>query len=163
MKRFRKRTYRSPLGLIADVFRVLSQPAGLSSLARGDSVSHAFRERLMLAVTGVNDCRYCSFLHSNLAAMTGLGGVEIKALLDGRIDSAPSHEIPGLTYAIAWAQADGKPEPNLWDKLLSVYGESTAAQIELALRTIRIGNLAGNSWDAVLHAVTGGRAGLPQA
>jgi AhpD family alkylhydroperoxidase len=35
----------------------------LRGVVRGDLVSPAFRERLMLTVTGVNRCRYCAVYH----------------------------------------------------------------------------------------------------
>ena len=44
----------------------------LKAAMRGDLVSVQFRERLMLMVTEVNGCRYCSYGHSKAALAAGL-------------------------------------------------------------------------------------------
>ena len=44
-------------------------------------ISPDFRERLMLAVTAVNGCRYCSYAHTRAALKGGLSREEISGLL----------------------------------------------------------------------------------
>lgn len=49
----------------------------------GDLISEGLRERLMLAVTEVNGCRYCSFGHARAALAAGLTQDEVTSLLEG--------------------------------------------------------------------------------
>ena len=44
----------------------------LRAAMRGRRVDHAFSERIMLAVTQVNGCRYCDFGHTRLALRAGV-------------------------------------------------------------------------------------------
>lgn len=51
-------------------------------------LSPAFRERLMLAVTAVNRCRYCSFAHTRMALAAGVSNAEIAQILIWRSATA---------------------------------------------------------------------------
>lgn len=122
----------------------------------------AFRERLMLAVTAVNQCRYCSFAHTYAALAMGLSHEEIQQLLEQRY-AAASEEAVALAYAQHWAEHDARPEPAAWARLVEVYGEPRAAAIDAILHTIRAGNLMGNTTDYLLFRLSGGRLGLTAA
>jgi hypothetical protein len=62
-----------------------------------------------------------------------------------------------LCYAQHWAETDANPEPEARARLLETYGDETVAQIDLALRMIRIGNLTGNLLDYILFRLSFGR------
>jgi len=125
----------------------------------GELVSPQFRERLMMAVTAVNECRYCSYYHARESLRVGLSPAEIRQLTAGELDSAPDEELPALLFAQAWAEADGDVEPDLWARLQQTYGRERAQAIETVLRMIRTGNLLGNSADWLLSKLSGGRWG----
>jgi AhpD family alkylhydroperoxidase len=150
---FRKRTYRGIGELVSDLAFVAGRLKPALSIGGGRGLPHAFRERLMLVVTGVNECRYCTFLHSAAARGTGIPDEQVRQLLSGKIDVAPADEIPALRYALEWAETDGRPPLDAWHELASTYGAERARLIELALRLIRIGNLTGNTLDRGLHKV----------
>ena len=57
MKPFDRRTYRTPRQLLRDIRTVARRRGDMRSLMRGETLSAAFRERLMLAVTEVNQFR----------------------------------------------------------------------------------------------------------
>jgi AhpD family alkylhydroperoxidase len=155
--KFNRRTYRSPGEFAADLAAILRKRKGLRTLMRGDRLDPAFRERLMLAVTAVNQCRYCSYAHARMALVAGLSTEEIQALNDGILEGAPPDQYPALLYAQHWAEADGKPDPQARQRLLSTFGEGTAGAIELSLLLIRIGNLLGNTFDYILYCLSFGR------
>jgi AhpD family alkylhydroperoxidase len=113
----------------------------------------------MLTVTSVNRCRYCAAFHDGAARLAGASAEEAALLLHGSVGQAPPSEIPALLYALHWAERDGQPPPTLTEELASHYGAGTAAAITFALHAIRVGNLLGNSWDALLYALSGGRFG----
>ena len=56
---------------------------------RSDVISSAFRERLMLAVTSVNECRYCARVHSVEALKHGVDQPELEQILSGEFNECP--------------------------------------------------------------------------
>lgn len=123
---------------------------------RGE-ISPAMRERIMLIVTGVNQCRYCASYHSQAAQLSGLSPEEVALLLGGSTNTVPEAELPALQYAQHWAEAAGQPSSDFRSQLVAHYGEDQAQAIERVLRTIWMGNLLGNTWDAILFRLSGGR------
>jgi len=122
-------------------------------------IDAAFRERLMLAVTQVNECRYCSEYHTKQALKTGLSQDEVQELLDGVADQCPPEQLTAILYARYWAEAAGHPDPDIRQTLVETYGVAKAAAIEIILRMINVGNLSGNTFDSILYHISGGRLG----
>jgi AhpD family alkylhydroperoxidase len=151
---FRRRHYQS----VAQLWRDLRQLAVLRAQPHA-AVSPALRERLMLVVTSVNQCRYCAAFHTRAAQLSGLAPGEVALLLGGDLGHAPASELPALLYAHSWAAADGAPDLDSNAQLVAIYGPALATGIELVLRTIRIGNLLGNTGDYLLFRLSGGRLG----
>lgn len=162
MKPFNRRIYRSLPAFWADAKAILSQRDQMRPLMRGQLVDKAFLERLMLAVTAVNGCRYCSFAHARRALAEGIRSDELEALLDGVVENSPREELPALLYAQHWAETAGKPDKAARQRVLEAYGDDTAEAIELALRTIQMGNLVGNTADYLLYRLSFGRLGAPR-
>jgi AhpD family alkylhydroperoxidase len=131
----------------------------MKELMRGDIIDAAFRERLMLAVTAVNGCRYCSWAHAKQALVTGITGDEVRSLLTGEVGNSPAAELPALLYAQHWAESGGRPELAARAQLVETYGAETVQAIELSLRTIQWGNLSGNTFDYILYRLSFGRLG----
>ena len=48
-------------------------------IMKGELISPAFRERLMLVVTAVNNCRMCSAVHTKQALLSGLSRQETES------------------------------------------------------------------------------------
>ena len=157
--RYARRLYTRPVDLIRDLWGLVRATADVGRAMRGETISPAFRERLMLAVSAVNGCRYCSFAHARQALAAGVSPEEIERLTGGEFEGCPSRELPALLYAQHWAETDGHPEPATRDRVVALYGGEEARAIELALRVIRMGNLGGNTFDHVLYRLTRGRHG----
>jgi AhpD family alkylhydroperoxidase len=161
VKKFNRRIYQSLPTFMADLKGVMAKRDQMKPLMRGKIINGAFRERLMLAVTAVNGCRYCSYAHARQALVEGIDEDEIKALQDGIMEDCPEDELPGLLYAQHWAETRGRTDPAARERLIEEYGEEAAAAIELTLQTIQIGNLLGNTADYVLYRMSFGRLGGP--
>jgi len=151
---FRRRHYHS----IVQLWHDLRQLAALRAQPHA-AVSPALRERLMLMVTSVNQCRYCAAFHTRAAQLSGITPSEIALLLGGEFQHAPEFELPALVYARSWAEAAGAPDRSLAAQLVVRYGSELAAGIELMLHVIQIGNLLGNTGDYLLFRISGGRLG----
>jgi AhpD family alkylhydroperoxidase len=159
--KFNRRTYQSLKDLLADLRYILAYRSSLRKARRGGLVSYAFRERLMLVVTEVNRCRYCSYFHAQEALKAGIPKEELQDLLDGCIpEGSPEEEIPALLYAQHWAENDAHPDPDAQRSLLVDYGKEKADAIQIILRMIRMGNLLGNTGDYWLYHLSFGRWGL---
>jgi AhpD family alkylhydroperoxidase len=162
MDPFKRRTYHSVAAWAADLRALLSRRREIRALMHSQEIDAAFRERLMLVVTEVNGCRYCSYGHARLALAEGISPAEIEALGQGAFAGSPPDQVPALLYAQHWAESDGRPDPAARAQVVARYGEQATHQIELALRMIRMGNLMGNTWDYVLYRVSFGRWGVPK-
>lgn len=127
----------------------------LRRAARGGRISRAFAEKLMLAVTRVNGCRYCAYGHSRAALAAGVPQEEIQCLLAGDLGCFPAEEAVGLAFAQHYAESRGQVDPAAWQRLVETYGEATAQDILPYLRMITFGNLYGNTFDALLSRLTG--------
>ena len=158
-KEFGRRTYNSIDHMLEDLSTLRLRMRRLREDDRRGLVTRSFRERLMLAVTSVNECRYCSWAHARVALKAGVTGKEVKELLCGTVDCSPVVEGPALLYALHWAEQAGSPDPEARETMVKAYGEERAAAIERALRTIWTGNLIGNTIDYVLFRLTLGRVG----
>lgn len=135
-------------GFVADA---LGDLAGIRDAHRSGRVSKAFSERIMLAVTQVNGCRYCSYYHSKLALQAGMSPVEIERLLDGDLADAPQSERIALLFAQHYAETNARPEAESVARLESVYGAETSRDILAFIRMITVGNVYGNAFDALLQ------------
>ena len=156
---FGRPVYSGPVELVVDwrdQFRRF--PAMRRDRQRG-LMDEAFRERLMLAHTSVNECRWCSWQHARVALKEGVARGEVETLLCGAVDDCPDEEVPALLYAIHFAETDGRSDPGARARVVEAYGPERAEAIDRALATIRSGNLIGNTLDYVLFRLSGGRLG----
>ena len=157
--KFRKRFYTSAREFASDI---LYLARNIRWLRRGNShgiISPAFRERLMLAVTAVYGCRYCSYFHAKRGLKSGVDGEEATALLAGSLEVCPPEEAVALLYAQHWAEFNANPDPENAERLERAYGAEKAKAINLILRMVRVGNLAGNLWDYFLYKLSRGKWG----
>jgi len=156
---FGRRKYRNFKEPLADIWFVLRNTAQIIRMLRRGTVSPALRERLMLAVTAVYRCRYCTWVHTREALRSGLTREDVTTLLSGSMNGCPTDEALAILYAQHWADADTNPTPESFKMLVDSYGREKAQAVNLVLRMIRIGNLTGNSWDYLLHRASFGRLG----
>jgi len=155
--KIRRATYSNFGQFWEDTSFAIKNRKKIGLVMKGDIISPAFRERLMLSVTAVNNCRLCSYVHSKQALLSGLSREETERLLKGVIENCPEKETTALFYAQHWADTDANPNPKARHKLVEIYGKDTVEVIELVLRVIRMGNLVGNTWDYFLHRLSFGR------
>src|SRR6056297_2284569 len=159
MEKFSKRTYNSISEFINDIKFIFKNRSKIKALDNGQLINKEFQERLMLAVTAVNGCRYCTYYHTKLALENGVTTEELDTLLNGSVDSSPSEEKLALLYAQHWADQAGKPDQEFKEKINETYGNQKAEVINLAIRTINFGNLMGNTFDYLLYKLSFGHLG----
>ena len=134
---------------------VVSAPALLPALVR-PKTSHALREKIMLAVSSVNECRYCQWGHAQLASAQGVSLEEINELLGFQsLEAATSAEAAAILFAQSYAENGNRAEPGALAALRTHYGEAEVAEILAYVRAITLGNLTGNTVDAVVDRIRG--------
>ena len=159
-KPFPRRYYRN-LGDFFRDFSYLMKHRDQIRQAMQSEISVEFRERLMLMVTEVNGCRYCSYYHAKLALEAGIDEKDLNDLLAGCVpQNTPDEEIPALLYAQHWAEANANPAAETTQKILDHYGQKKTDAIHIILRMIRMGNLLGNTLDYWLYVLSFGHFGL---
>jgi AhpD family alkylhydroperoxidase len=151
---FHKRIYTPStfVGGMADLFRHLDDLVGA---VRRKRISRAFAEKIMLAVTQVNDCRYCRYVHTRTALKVGVSPDELRQMLVYDFGALPAHEMTALAFARQYAEENGKPDAVAWQRLVDAYGSDRARDIVAYIRAITMGNLLGNTFDAFLSRWVG--------
>jgi AhpD family alkylhydroperoxidase len=157
--KYKKRTYKNLRDVFSDLWFPIRNSSQLKEIARKKLISPAFRERLMLAVTAVDGCRYCSYFHTKQALKSGITAEEISNLLTKDVADCPQDEAVAVIYAQHWAESDAHPDPEAVKRLHQTYGDEKAEAIHLMLRMIRMGNLLGNSWDYLIYRISFGKGG----
>ncbi len=144
---FRRRTTDLP-GLLRAAGEVLRRSRHVPGVLDGRGLDPGLREQVMLAVTEVNACRWCAYVHEGLAVAVGdpTGPAS-------RVDAA-------LDYARQVAAAGGRPvPPSAREALRAHFDDAEVAALDLTVAAITVGNLAGNTVDSLL-ARLGGRLPL---
>ncbi len=106
-------------------------------------LSSTFTERIMLAVTEVNQCAMCSYAHTKMALEAGLDKKEISDLLGGETSGIPEEEAAAILFAQHYADSRACPSEKAWDTLVETYGEVAARGILGIIRMITLGNTLG--------------------
>ena len=115
----------------------------LPSLARSYTpmapLDARLRERIILAVTEVNGCRYCAWIHGSWQEFLG-----------DAIDERDAADVL-LAYARACADA-GRPLPT--DDLVAVLPADAVRAVRATVAQIEVSNLVGNTVDGMLARLT---------
>jgi alkylhydroperoxidase family enzyme len=117
---------------------VRTVPGLVRSYVPGSPVPPRTRERVILAVTEVNGCRYCAWIHGSWQDFLG------------DVAAADAEDVL-LAYARACAEA-GTPLPT--DDLLAVLPSDAVGVLRATVAQIEVANLVGNTVDGVLARLT---------
>lgn len=142
-----------------DLVDLVKNMGEITQAYRGRHIDWAFAEKIMLATTSVNDCRYCHFAHTNLAERAGAGSAELSALWNHEwTKSIKDEEVPALLFAVHYAETNRNPAPAEVQKIVDYYGPEKAKDIQLLTQFIYFMNLSGNTYDAFLNRLKGNPA-----
>jgi AhpD family alkylhydroperoxidase len=122
---------------------------------KNKQLSPKFIERLMLAVTEVNNCSICSLTHTKMALHSGMDHEEIQNMLSGVIDDVPAEETAAVLFAQHYADTRGNPTLESWERIIEVYGISKAKGILGSVRAMMIGNTFGIPWSSFFNRLRG--------
>jgi len=154
-KQFAKRTFTLPLLATSLGALVLYMPVRWITLVK-PATSRALREKVMLGVTSVNDCRWCSWLHSGIALKHGVDLDELQSLLDrGTFGAVDEREATAVLFAQHFAETLRRPTPAARHALARQFTPWQRMEIMAWIHFIYFANLSGNSADAWLARLRG--------
>jgi AhpD family alkylhydroperoxidase len=160
-KGFQRRFYRGWKPFWHDLKHMISNREKIKAAMGSNLITEPFRERLMMAVTEVNQCSYCRRFHVGQAQKAGISTEEITQYLKGTIpEDIPEDQKLAICYAQHWAETDAQPDGEIQDQVIQAYGQRGFEEISMVLRMIRMGNLLGNTLDYLLYRISFGRLGV---
>ena len=144
---FKKRSYTFR-SFLRDFIRITVKSSKIRDAMKSERISPQFRERIMLAVTSVNECKYCEWGHTESALKHGCTEEEINEIMAQDFGSCNPEELIALAFALHYAETGCLPSDESKEKLLDFYGEEKSQDILLFIQMITMGNLLGNTLDA---------------
>jgi AhpD family alkylhydroperoxidase len=121
--------------------------------------SKALREKVMLGVTAINDCRYCVWGHTHWATSQGIPLQTINQILSLRSDTLQAHdpaEAAAILFGQRYAEQLDRIDPDALKLLAGHFSQSEIREILGYVYFITFTNLSGNTVDAVLERLLGG-------
>jgi AhpD family alkylhydroperoxidase len=154
---FRKRIY-TPRTFLSDLRDIFAHRKQMREMMRAKRVDRSFMEKIMLVITQVNGCRYCSYFHTQMALTSGVSETEIEQLVALEIGDFPPEQAVALAFAQHYAESGCCPDPDAEARFIAYYGLQVSDDIMNAIRMIKMGNLAGNTVDAFISRLKGAPA-----
>lgn len=157
---FRKRTLRLDM-LISDLNGLRPIARNLWRVYGRKTIDPALRERIMVGVAEVNECRFCSFAHHEWAIAAGADAEALPRKGGERDAASDAREAIAIGWAQMFAQANLGPVPEAVDRRLRLtFTPAECHDIEVVVRAMRLLNLTANTVDALAARLRG--AQIPQ-
>ena len=147
-----KRTFTSANILKTTVNCAIAFPVIIRSTFR-PKTSKALREKVMLGVTAINDCRYCAWGHAHWAVSQGVSLDDVNQILSSQLDSLKANspaEAAAILFGQHYAEQLGEIDPESVKNLRNYFTQSQVREIVAYVYFITFTNLSGNTVDAVL-------------
>jgi AhpD family alkylhydroperoxidase len=152
---FDRKIYTACL-LFSDLGFLIWNTPKIIGISGEKKISKAFMEKIMNVTTAVNGCTYCAWFHAKQALTIGISEEEIQNMMNLQFQAdAEEFELMALLYAQHYAETNRNPDAEIKQKLMDYYGDKMANDVILVIRMIFLGNLYGNTWDAVLSRIKG--------
>jgi AhpD family alkylhydroperoxidase len=127
---FRKRTFSLPLYARSLAAMMTASPVLVRALFR-PRISRALREQVMLGVTSVSDCRYCSWGHTALALRNGVDLAALRQTLgSGSLSADSTADEVAILYARHVASEHGDADPRAGRALAAAWTPDEQAEIK---------------------------------
>ncbi len=127
-----------------------SGPILLAALVR-PKLSFALREKVFLAVTSINDCRFCEWGHTHWAMAHGVPLEEVNQILRHQTESLEAKnaaEAAAILFGQHYAEQLDQFDPESIENLRKYYSDAQVTEILAYVRFITFTNLLGNTADA---------------
>ena len=105
------------------------------------------KERIMLAITEVNGCSMCSYVHTKIALNSGMPSENIQSILAGDTSCIPVEEAVAVAFGQHFAYSKERPDGEAIARLVEEYGFNKADLIVAVSNMITMTNGMGISMD----------------
>ena len=141
------RTFTSPWEAAADIAGLWMRAPALAGVYLGRRLDPGLRERIMFAVSRVNACAGCTWVHERWALRAGVSAAELEAIGLGDLARLDDRSRAAVIYAAALAENRFRGIP---DRELAVLARRhlTAAElraVEAVARLMAAANLSASS------------------
>jgi AhpD family alkylhydroperoxidase len=146
------RRFDSPWDALRDLAAVSRRAGPLVAVYAGARLDDALRERVMVAVSRVNACSGCTFVHTRWALRSGVTADELDAIgLDdlGRLDRRSRAAIVYAT-ALAETRFQGSPPPEITAAVAADMTPDELKAVEAVARMMAFANLTVSTAQALL-------------
>ena len=152
-----KRTF-TPSNILKTVANMaISFPVIIRSTFR-PKTSKALREKVMLGVTAINDCRYCAWGHSHWATSQGIPLEAVNQILGNQDDSLKASdpaEAAAILFGQHYAEHLDEIDPESVKNLRNYFSQAQVREIVGYVFFITFTNLSGNTVDVLLDRIRG--------
>jgi len=125
---FQKKRYTFKT-LFRDIKQFIANFSQVKETVSSNRISRDFSERIMLSVTSINKCMYCTYGHTGSALKSGALEFEIVSILDNSLESIKEDEVIALNFAKHYARSNNNPSREEKEKLVKYYGLQKAKDI----------------------------------
>ncbi len=141
------RTFSSPREAIGDLLGVALRSRPLAAAYLGGELDPDLRERVMVAVSHVNSCRGCTFVHERWASRAGVSAEDLEAIGLGDLAGLEARDRAAIAYAAALAEARFRRpvDANLTAAAADLLTPGELAAVEATARAMALANLSANT------------------
>lgn len=125
----------------------------LRSSRKTKLMNKKLKERIMLAITEVNGCELCSYIHTSIALKSGMTREQIKLILGGDTSNIPIEDAVAVMFGQEYAYSKENPSINSIDRLINDYGIQKANLVMAACHMITMTNGMGISMHLFLNRI----------
>ena len=152
---FKKRTITAPQ-LVNSVASLAPELRTMYRVWVREEFDPGFREELMLAVSKLNDCRFCSWGHHEWAQISGVSDDELARLEQLDPSGFSRRKWLAISYVRALVKQNfRRVQPELRRAMQHKFSPGEIREIELIARVQDIGNRGSNTFDALLSRLRG--------
>lgn len=143
------------LGMLVRLWRLLLLVPRVAAIHLSPTrMAPRLQHSLWLAVTEVNGCRWCAYVHEGMAGASGMAPEDIALLLSAespeRLAMLSEDEQATVAYAKAWAEREAEPPEGMRGQVLKRLGEEGSRDLHALLMMIDFANRCGNTFDSLL-------------
>ena len=152
-----RRTFASPAEWARDVVGLAQRSGPLAAVYLRGRLDATLRERVMVAVSRVNACGGCTFVHQRWALRAGVSGEELEAIGLGGLAALDERSRAAVVYASALAE--GRFRHPLAPEVAAAAAERLSVDemsaIEAVARLMALANLSVGTAEAIAAPARG--------
>jgi AhpD family alkylhydroperoxidase len=145
------RVFDSPWDAVRHLAGVMSRIRPLTDAYARGRLDDALRERVMVAVSRVNACRRCTFVHTRWALRSGVTREELEAIELADLGPLDHRSRAAVVYATALAEDGfrGSPPPDVAAAASAALSPAEVEAVEAVARAMTVANVTASTLEAL--------------